>query len=71
MQVLQVQQTITKNFLSRASRIVSRMQRITSSSDKNLTAFGKGSSEAIVGTGENNATDAIDRRVEFAVRSCD
>ena len=57
--------------LSRASRIVSRMQRITPSSDKNLTAFGKGSSEAIVGTGENNATDAIDRRVEFAVRSCD
>lgn len=57
--------------LLRASRIVSRMQRITPSSDKNLTAFGKGSSEAIVGTGENNATDAIDRRVEFAVRSCD
>lgn len=56
--------------LSRASRIVSRMQRLGYSHSKNLKSYGKGSSEAIVGTGENDATDAIDRRVEFTVRPC-
>jgi len=33
-------------------------------------AAGRGFQDTIVGTGANDATDAIDRRVEFRVRSC-
>lgn len=56
--------------LSRASRIVTRMQQLAPATASRLKAYGKGSSEAVVGTGANDATDAIDRRVAFAVRSC-
>lgn len=56
--------------LSRASRIVTRMQQLNSSTKNRLKAFGKGASEAIVGTGANDSSDAIDRRVEFAVQGC-
>lgn len=35
-----------------------------------LTTVGKGFSENIVGTGTDDARDAIDRRVEFAVTGC-
>lgn len=56
--------------LSRASRIVTRMQQLTPATASLLKAYGKGSSEAVVGTGANDVTDAIDRRVAFAVRSC-
>jgi outer membrane protein OmpA-like peptidoglycan-associated protein len=57
--------------LSRASRIVSRMQQLNAATQKRMKAHGKGSSETIVGTGTNDASDAIDRRVEFSVRSCE
>lgn len=57
--------------LSRASRIVSRMQHLNAATQKRLNAYGKGASETIVGTGTNDASDAIDRRVELSVRSCE
>ena len=56
--------------LSRATRIVTRMQQLTPSMANRLKAFGKGASEAVVGTGADDASDAIDRRVAFAVRAC-
>jgi outer membrane protein OmpA-like peptidoglycan-associated protein len=56
--------------LQRASRIVSNMLQLVPSGKGKLTAIGKGSSQVIVGSGTDDASDAIDRRVEFAVRSC-
>lgn len=56
--------------LSRASRIVTRMQQLSSAKGDRIKAYGKGSSEALVGTGTNDTSDAIDRRVAFAVRAC-
>lgn len=56
--------------LARASRITTRMSQLNAGASKRLKAEGKGSSETIVGTGANDASDAIDRRVEFLVVSC-
>jgi outer membrane protein OmpA-like peptidoglycan-associated protein len=56
--------------LNRATRIVSRMQQHNATTSSRLKAYGKGSAEAIVGTGTNDATDAIDRRVEFSTKGC-
>jgi len=56
--------------LSRAARIVSRLQQSASLSKSALASYGKGSSEMIVGTGADDTSDAIDRRVEFLVRDC-
>lgn len=56
--------------LSRAARIVSRLQQSPSLSKGALASYGKGSTEMIVGTGADDATDSIDRRVEFVVRDC-
>lgn len=56
--------------LSRAARIVSRLQQSASLSKGALASYGKGSTEMIVGTGADDATDSIDRRVEFVVRDC-
>ncbi|MFZ4626594.1 MAG: OmpA family protein, partial [Rhodoferax sp.] len=35
-----------------------------------LTTLGLGSSKAIIGSGTDDARDAVDRRVEFAVQDC-
>jgi outer membrane protein OmpA-like peptidoglycan-associated protein len=56
--------------LQRASRIVSLMQQSTPGVIGKLKAYGKGFQETLVGTGTNDATDAIDRRVEFIPRAC-
>ncbi len=37
---------------------------------KKSTVVGKGYSENIIGTGADNATDALDRRVEFKITDC-
>lgn len=57
--------------LARANRISSRMQQLAPTIGRHMKAFGKGSLETIVGNMANDATDAIDRRVEFSVHSCD
>lgn len=56
--------------LQRASRIVQLMQQSTPRIAGKIKAYGKGFQETLVGTGSNDATDAIDRRVEFTPRAC-
>lgn len=56
--------------LSRANRIATRMQQLVAMPKGRLAANGKGNSEMVVGTGTDDAADAIDRRVEFVVRAC-
>lgn len=56
--------------LSRANRIVVRMGQAVPFTKGVLVAQGKGTLEMIVGTGTNDASDSIDRRVEFVVRAC-
>ena len=38
--------------------------------DRRTAAKGLGSREPIIGTGVDNASDALDRRVEFTPRTC-
>ena len=57
--------------LQRAEYVKGRLQAATSGT--NATAFvakGAGSSELIVGTGKDDASDALDRRVEFKTIPC-
>lgn len=54
----------------RAAKIVANMQSAVPASKGMLKAIGKGSQQNIVGTGADNETDAVDRRVEFSVRGC-
>lgn len=56
--------------LQRATRVISFIQQSNPGASGKLKAYGKGFQEPIVGTGSNDASDAIDRRVEFSVRSC-
>lgn len=56
--------------LARATRVASRMQQLGALSKGTVVPYGKGVSEMLVGTGANDATDSIDRRVEFVVRAC-
>lgn len=56
--------------LQRAQRISTQIQQQTPGLGNKIKAFGKGFQEAIVGSGANDATDAIDRRVEFLLRAC-
>lgn len=56
--------------LQRASRITINMQQLVPASRDKFRAIGKGSAEALVGSGTDDMSDAIDRRVEFAVQSC-
>ena len=54
----------------RAEQIRGRLQGEASELNERLTARGVGSRENIVGTGRDDASDALDRRVEFTVVSC-
>jgi len=47
-------------------QIISQNKRLTA----RLSAAGLGSTKAIVGSGTDDARDAVDRRVEFAVEDC-
>lgn len=55
----------------RADYIKDRLEDEQKSLRGNLIATGKGSREMIVGTGRDDASDALDRRVEFKVVQCD
>ncbi len=57
--------------LQRAESIVALIGQTSRDARTRFKAAGRGFQETIVGTGANDATDAIDRRVEFKVRSCD
>jgi outer membrane protein OmpA-like peptidoglycan-associated protein len=54
----------------RADYIKDRLEDNEKSLRGRLTASGKGSREMIVGTGRDDASDALDRRVEFKVSPC-
>lgn len=54
----------------RAGAIKERLESATPSLRGRLAAHGKGSSEPLVGTGSDDARDALDRRVEFRIVDC-
>ena len=54
----------------RAESIVVLIAQTSRDARARFKAAGRGFQDTIVGTGANDATDAIDRRVEFRVRSC-
>lgn len=56
--------------LQRAQWIKEQMVAAVPALSKKLSAHGKGFRETIVGSGSDNALDAIDRRVDFLIRSC-
>lgn len=56
--------------LQRAESIVGIIAQTSRDARTRFKAAGRGFQETIVGTGANDATDAIDRRVEFRVRNC-
>jgi outer membrane protein OmpA-like peptidoglycan-associated protein len=56
--------------LQRAERIITQLKKHAPTLSGRLKAFGKGFRENIVGSGTNDALDAIDRRVDFEVTKC-
>lgn len=56
--------------LRRAEYIKQRLDSQAAELDKRTIATGKGSSENLVGTGKDNLSDALDRRVSFQVIDC-
>lgn len=54
----------------RAEHVKGRLSRAAPALGKRLTARGVGSRETLVGNGRDDASDALDRRVEFKVMSC-
>ncbi|HRC59960.1 MAG: OmpA family protein [Propionivibrio sp.] len=54
----------------RAEYVRQRLVDETPSLDKRLIAAGYGSRENLIGTGKDNASDALDRRVEFRLLAC-
>ena len=56
--------------LQRAESIVTLISQTSADTRTRFKSAGRGFQDTIVGTGANDATDAIDRRVEFKVREC-
>ncbi len=56
--------------LKRAELIQARLRTEAPSVSKKTVAVGRGFAENIIGTGTNDASDAIDRRVEFRMTEC-
>lgn len=56
--------------LRRAEYIQQRLESHASTLSKRMIVTGKGSREALVGTGKDDITDALDRRVSFQVIDC-
>lgn len=54
----------------RAESIVALIAQTSRDARTRFKPSGRGFQDTIVGTGANDATDAIDRRVEFKVRTC-
>jgi outer membrane protein OmpA-like peptidoglycan-associated protein len=54
----------------RAEAVRDRIARVSPAVAKSVKSSGKGWRENIVGTGRDDATDALDRRVEFKVAKC-
>jgi hypothetical protein len=56
--------------LLRADHVATQLRSTAPELDGRMVARGAGSRESIVGTGANDATDALDRRVEFKKLAC-
>jgi outer membrane protein OmpA-like peptidoglycan-associated protein len=56
--------------LARAERSRADLVEIEPRLERRVTADGVGSREAIVGTGRDDATDLVDRRVDFQIEPC-
>lgn len=56
--------------LLRAEFVKSRLEASVPTLAKRVIANGVGSSQTLIGTGRDDASDALDRRVEFAVIEC-
>ena len=56
--------------LQRAERVVAQLAQVSPATRGKFRAHGKGFEQTIVGTGVDDASDAIDRRVEFTVKPC-
>ena len=56
--------------LLRAEYVRSRLEASAPALTKRVIANGVGSSQTMIGTGRDDASDALDRRVEFAVIEC-
>lgn len=56
--------------LARAMAVRERLERESATLSKRLRASGVGFSENLIGTGADDASDALDRRVEFKVVAC-
>lgn len=56
--------------LRRAEYIQQRLESQAPQLDKRTIAVGKGSSENLIGTGKDDLSDALDRRVSFQVIDC-
>jgi outer membrane protein OmpA-like peptidoglycan-associated protein len=56
--------------LRRAEAIKEMLQQAAPGLDKRLIATGVGPREVMIGTGRDDASDAIDRRVDFKVTKC-
>jgi len=56
--------------LRRAEYVKNQIERSEPSLSKRLIADGVGSRESMVGNGKDDASDALDRRVEFKVIGC-
>lgn len=54
----------------RAEYVKSRLEKLAPALGKRIIANGVGSRQSMVGNGKDNATDALDRRVEFKVIGC-
>jgi outer membrane protein OmpA-like peptidoglycan-associated protein len=56
---------------ARAERIRNELLRIDPRLGRQITASGAGSRDAIVGTGRDDETDLVDRRVDFTIVPCE
>jgi outer membrane protein OmpA-like peptidoglycan-associated protein len=54
----------------RADRIRAGFVGYAKGIEKRVKTTGVGSSQAIIGTGRDDASDALDRRVEFKIVKC-
>jgi len=54
----------------RAELVRLDLLRVAKTLDQRVIATGVGSREAMIGNGRNDASDALDRRVEFKVVGC-
>jgi outer membrane protein OmpA-like peptidoglycan-associated protein len=56
--------------LLRAEAVMRELARLAPALEQRMLASGQGSRQAVVGSGRNDSSDALDRRVELMVLGC-